>query len=34
MSDVWVPENCSVVAFVIDPVTGEVINAVEDHVEL
>jgi hypothetical protein len=34
MSDLWVPENCSVVAFVIDPITGEVINAVEDHVEL
>jgi hypothetical protein len=34
LSDQWVPENCSVVAFVIDTVTGEVINAVEDHVEL
>ncbi len=34
MKQAWVPENCSVVAFVVDVQTDEVVNAAEHRIEL
>jgi len=33
MNSIWVPQNCTAVAFIIDKGSGEVLNAVEDHVD-